>query len=471
MKPIFDHSHWSLTRRQLIVIGGALSGLAIVLAVGGAWFIGGVAERTSDRMLAASVHSIIETTGVEAGEVTLEMPPGAFGMLEDNARDNVYYAVHQGTRLLTGYDDFPKADIAGMSDGSPTFRYDRYLDQRVRVVTEIRHLPQMALPVVVQVAETLDERGALTRRMLIGLVLLELTLVGFAVLLIWPAIRWGLKPVTLVQQQMENRDPAKVDFAPLPLDDVPPELAGLVQGFNRLLGQLGTSTARAQRFTADASHQLRTPLAALRANIDLLKNELPADAKSASSIADIQEATDRLQRLLTQLLALARAEQDEAGGAVSSSDAQSVARAVSARFAPAAAARGLDLIFEAETTFPVQVDELLLEELLANLVDNAIRYNTDGTYVIVRVRHWENVPLIEVEDDGRGIPAHLRERAKERFFRLPNHMDKPGSGLGLSIAIAICQRAGAHLCFRDRENPQAFIIEVRFGPSLSNCSH
>jgi two-component system sensor histidine kinase TctE len=462
MSALFDTSHWSLTRRQLVVIGSALTALAIVLAVGGAWFIGGVSERTSDRMLAASVHSITDTLGVEGAQVTLEMPPGAFGMLEDNARDNVYYTVHQAGRLLTGYGDFPKPDTAGMTDGTPVFRYDRYLGQRVRVASEMRHLPQMSAPVVVQVAETLDERSALTKRMLIGLVLLELALVGFAVVLIWPAIRWGLKPVTTVQKQIDERDPAKIDFTPLPLEDVPPELSGLVGGFNRLLGQLGVSTARSQRFTADASHQLRTPLAALRAHIDLLKKDIPAGGAAASSIADIQEATDRLQRLLTQLLALARAEQEHAEEENAVCDAATVAQRVSTRLAPQAAAASLDLTFDAETTFAVPLDELLLEELLANLIDNAIRYNSKGRYVAVRVARDGSQPVIEVEDDGPGIPKESRERVKERFFRLPQHSVRSGSGLGLSIAIAICQRANAALRFLDRRSPRRFVMQVRF---------
>ena len=225
-------------------MGGALTLLAIVLGVGGAWFIEGVAERMSDRMLAASVKSITDTVRAERGQVSLELPPGAFGMLEDSARDNVYYSVHQGSRFLTGYRDFPNPVAIRSSNGSTEFRYDNYLGQRVRVVTEVRRLPQLGEPIIVQVAETLDERGALARSMLLGLVLLEATLVGFAIFLLWPTIRWGLRPVMAVQSQIAARDPDKIDFTPLETSDVTPELSGLVLGFNNLLGQLGPAPER-----------------------------------------------------------------------------------------------------------------------------------------------------------------------------------------------------------------------------------
>jgi len=112
------------------------------------------------------------------------------------------------------------------------------------------------------------------------------------------------------------------------------------------------------------------------------------------------------------------------------------------------------------------VDELLLEELLTNLIDNAIRYNTTGKWVAVKVRRGKGADVIEIEDDGSGIPLKDRERAMERFFRLPRHSDTAGSGLGLSIAQAICERAGATLHLLDGANPACFVVQVRFPSSI-----
>lgn len=457
-----DTTHWSLSRRQLVVIGGALTILSIVLGVGGAWFASGVAERMSDRMLAASARSISDTIGLERGHITLEIPPSAFGMLEDNARDNVYYSIRHGSRLVTGYAALPQAMLSETSEEKPTFRYGRFLDQDVRIVAEARHLPQTALPVVVQVAETLDERGALTRRMMLGFGLLEATLVGFAVLLIRPAIRWGLKPVTQVQREINSRDPNTIDFTHLDSRDVPPELAGLITGFNQLLTQLGSATERSRRFTADASHQMRTPVAVLRAHIDLLQHHSMYDAETMASIGDIDEATDRLQRLLTQLLSLARVEQDADQYSAALCDAAEVAQKVCVRLAPLAVDRGIDLHLEIETTFLIQIEALLLEEMLSNFVDNAILYNQSGKYVVVRVGSIGNDLYIEVEDDGPGIPQDYHDLVMQRFFRLPRDSQKTGSGLGLSIAAAIAERAGATLRITSAFEMQRFSISAVF---------
>jgi len=453
-------SHWSLTRRQLVVVGGSLTLLAILLGVGGAWFIEDVAERMSDRMLAASVRSITDTIRAERGQVSLELPPGAFGMLEDNARDNVYYSVHHGSRFLTGYRDFPNPVGTGASNGSTGFRYDDYLDQRVRVVTEVRQLPQLRDPVVVQVAETLDERGALARSMLLGLALLEATLVGFAIFLLRPAIRWGLRPVAAVQSQIAARDPDKIDFTPLTTADVTPELSGLILGFNNLLGQLGQATERSRRFTADASHQLRTPLAALRAHVELLQRRSTNDAQQMATIADIREATERLQRLLTQLLALARAEQEEDGLIANLCDARAVIQNLCMRLAPGAAAAGVELHFRADLSFTVKLPAILLEEMVSNLIENAVRYGGAGGEVTVELKRAPDRNVISISDTGPGIPVEHQPLATQRFFRLPRDQHLSGSGLGLSIASTLAHRAGGKIEFVSRTSSQPFTVVI-----------
>lgn len=462
MTAVFDPSCWSLTRRQLVVIGGALTILALILGVGGAWFIHGVSERMSDRILGASVQSIIETIGVEQGQVTLDMPPSAFGMLEDRARDNVYYSIHQGARVLTGYPKFPRANIEGMRDGEMKFRYDEFLGQRVRVATQIRRLPQSSEPVVVEVAETTDERAALARAMLLGLALLEGAMVSFAAFLVWPAIKWGLQPVTKVQAQLDARDPDKLDFTPLDAGPVPPELSGLINGFNQLLHHLDSATERSRRFTADASHQMRTPLAVLRAHIELLQKQFAGHLEAEASLVDIQEATERLQRLLTQLLALARVEQDQSlGSNPDGCDVTEIARQVCIRFASTALDAGMEIHLESSQDAFLGLEAVLFEELLSNLIDNAIRYGTAADTILVRLVGNPGEIRLEVEDNGPGIPDEMHDYVLERFSRLGRDQSKPGSGLGLSIALAICERVGAVLNFAAAPQ-RGLIVQVTF---------
>ncbi|MGN6269921.1 MAG: sensor histidine kinase [Sphingomonas sp.] len=458
-------AQWSLARRQFVVIGGALTVVAILLGVGGSWFVNGVAERTSDRVLAASTRAITEKLGVEKGQITLDMPPGAFGMLEDNARDNVFYSIYIGGKFLTGYRDFPAARAPVPDDDLPHFRYDQFHGQRVRVATELRYLPRLKNPAIIQVAETLDERHALARYMLVGLALLEAALVGFAVILIRPAIRWGLKPVTRVQRELSTRETGRIDLTPLSVQGVPPELAGLVSGFNALLEKLSDSVDQARRFTADASHQMRTPLAVLRTHIDVLIHHDVADLDMRQSLHDIDVAADRLQRLITQLLALARAEEGLGTVTRASVNATAVASEICRTFAPRAAAAGLELHFEAPAQCMVQFEPLLFEELLYNLLDNSVRYHGIGSYITVRVIAGPPAELV-VEDDGQGIPPDKLDEMVGRFSRLARDQEKPGSGLGLSIAAAICASMGAELTLRMKTDPRRFLVTVRFGGTI-----
>jgi two-component system sensor histidine kinase TctE len=434
-----DTTRWSLARRQFVVTGGALTLVALVLGIGGSWFVNGIVERTSDRVLGAAARSIAERLGLEKGVITLDMPPGAFGMLEDNARDSVFYSISIGAKFLTGYDDFPKPRSTMADDDVPQFRYDRYRGLRVRVATTSRHLPRLKQPVVVQIAETLDERHDLARYMLAGLALLEVALVGFAVMLIGPAIRWGLKPVTSVQGELRARRTGMIDLTPLGTDHVPPELAGLVNGFNTLLDKLGDAVSQAKRFTADASHQMRTPLAILRTHIDILFHHDIDNDDVRQSLRDIDAAADRLQRLITQLLALARAEEAFGTEMPPCIDIVPIARRICETFAPTAAAAGLELRFDAPTVCVVPFQQILFEELLFNLLDNAARYHGIGTHLDVVIEDGER-PQMTIQDDGQGIPADDLKNATDRFSRSTDRsIESPGTGLGLSIAEAICK--------------------------------
>jgi two-component system sensor histidine kinase TctE len=297
--------------------------------------------------------------------------------------------------------------------------------------------------------------------MLTGLAILEAALVAFAVILIWPAIRWSLKPLTRVQRELSTRETGRIDLTPLSIQHVPPELAGLVGGFNTVLHKLADSVDQARRFTADASHQMRTPLAVLRTHIDvLLQHDIP-NSEAHQSLMDIDAAADRLQRLTIQLLALARAEEGLGTDSPASVDVTAVASEVCRTFAPQAAAAGLQLHYEGPAQCLVPFDQLLIEELLYNLLDNCVRYHGTGSYIAVRVIGGAAPELI-VEDDGEGIPTEKHAEVIGRFSRLARDQDKPGSGLGLSIATAICASMGAELTLRMELETRRFLVIVRF---------
>lgn len=456
---------WSLGRRQLVVLISSLTLTAMLLGVGGSWYISGFAERTSDRVLRASVSSIAETVAIEGGKVTLEVPPGAFGMLEDSARDNVYYSVSSGLTTITGYPSFPIPEIKPAPDET-TYRYGEFLGQPVRIATQARYLPRTSQPVVVQVAETLDERRDLTRRMLIGLAVLETLMIVVAAVLMRPAVRWGISPLTRLQKTIEARDAGRRGFQPIDVTGVPQELRSLVGTFNTLLARLDNAVRRTREFTGDASHQMRTPLAALRTHLLLLKREYPADLPGHQSLAEVEGAAVRLQRLLSQLLALARSDDalDLGRHSVPPIDLTEVAIDAARDLAPQAIGAGIEIHFEANGPIFAAANPLIVAEMVTNLTDNAIRYNHPGGNVTVRTSADPEGCYIDVEDDGPGIPLTEREAAFGRFYRLQRDHDTNGSGLGLAIVQSLATAAGAKVLLLDRPSGQGLLARIAFPP-------
>ena len=453
----------SLTRRMLVGIGLPMILVALALGIGGALVIGGVVESVNDRLLGASARSIAETIALEEGSVTLDLPASALGMLENDERDNVYYSVSAGGHVLTGYRDLALVRQVPQSDGDAAFEYALYRGVPIRIAAVTRKVPRVGPLVVIQVAETLEARHALRDRLLAALSVLELVLIALFLLLLPWAVRWGLAPLSRVLSEIEGRQ--RADFTPLALEYVPHELHGLIRAFNRLLGRLDHAVQGIRRFTADASHQMRTPLTILRTHVDVLRKIPLAAGSQQQSVADIDAATRRLQRLLTQLLALARAEGSRDAVVVRrrSVDLVAVARNVALEYAPQAVRQAIDLQFDApQGAVNVLTQQDLAAELIGNLIDNAIRYNRAGGTVEVRVSIVDGYGSVTVEDEGCGIAAADRALAFERFQRLGGESHQIGTGLGLAIVKALAEGLGAEVSLGDRAGRRGLRVEVLF---------
>ena len=452
----------SLTRRLLLSIALPMTVLAVALGIGGTWAIEESVESVNDRILGAASRAIAESLMVEEGEIALNLSPAIFGMLENNARDNVYYSVRYRGRLLTGYADLPQIAPAGLSDLQRTFGKGEYLGRPVRIVAEARNLPEIKGPVIIEVAETLDARENTVRRMMAALAILEATLIGFAVVLLPIAVRWGLKPVARVRAELDRR--AASDLAPLPLTDVPRELAPLVGSFNAMLQRLDAAVQGMRRFTADASHQMRTPLSILRAHIAVLRKVAPDSDQARQSVADIDQATERLGRLLVQLLALARADAASPQQArLAAVDLNAIAQAALEEHALDATRARIDLAFVKQPkALMARTHEQLAVELVSNLIDNAVRYNRPQGSVTVAVEVLAAGPAIVVSDTGPGIAPADRERVFTRFTRLDRDQQSDGSGLGLPIALSLADAVGATLRLTDPDEGNGLRVEVIF---------
>lgn len=429
----------ALRTRLLTAMLVPLLAIAILLGVAGATLIADVVRRTNDRVLGGALGAIAETVEVERGEVTLDLPAAAFGMLENSERDNVYYRVAVGGRLLTGYADLPRPVDAALPIDTPRFRFARYRDQDIRIAEVRRALPRIAAPVIVQVAETLDGRAALQRRLMIALLVGEVVLVGVAMLLIRPALAWSLRPLARLRGAVTSRDTrATPDLSPLDTGPLPAELRPLSDAFNHLLARLDAATAGVRRFTADASHQMRTPLAVLKVQVALARRGEP------QALVEIADAADRLERLVTQLLALARAEEAGTSPPLVRVDLREVAIAVINRRIAQAIDAGVEVHLDApDEAVVIAAHRTLLFEILSNLLDNAIRYIDTGAMVAVTIARDAHATTIAIADDGPGLPDADLARIGERFVRLHTSAGQEGSGLGLAIVRSAAQRLGA----------------------------
>jgi two-component system sensor histidine kinase TctE len=430
----------ALRTRLLAAMLGPLLTVAAIIGIGGATLIADVVRRTNDRVLGGALGAIAETVQVERGEVTLDLPPAAFGMLENSERDNVYYRIAVGEELLTGYADLPAPDPTKLATDQPRFRFARYRDQDIRIGEVKRILPRIDRPVIVQIAETLDNRRVLTNRLLGALLLAELALVGGAALLLRPALEWSLRPLARLRGAVESRElSSRPDFSPLDNGPLPSELQPLATAFNQLLAQLDNATGGMRRFTADASHQMRTPLSVLKVQVALARRG------SSEALDEIGDAVTRLERLVTQLLALARAEEAGVSAPLESVDLKEVCSAVISRLINPAIAAGVELNLDADEgeDYVISGHRTLAFEIIANLIDNGIRYNRPGGTVSVTLLRRPTETLLTVSDDGPGIPPDKREAIFERFVRLGGVQGPDGTGLGLAIVRSAAQRMGA----------------------------
>ncbi len=440
--------------------------LALVLGVAGSFAITRTVGAVNDRILSAASRGIADSLASDDGEITLDLSPAVFGMLENNARDNVYYSVRRGREILTGYSDLPQIRIDQARREEFTFAESRYLGHEVRIVAVTRIVPQISEPIVVQVAETLGARKRMARGLLVGLAVLELALIATAVMLMPIAVRRGLAPLKRLQSEMDRR--GAEDLTPLSTAGVPGELGDLVSAFNTMLARLDSGFAGIRRFTADASHQMRTPLSILRTHVAVLKRAKPGSTEAKGSIEDIDHAGTRLSHLLNQLLSLARVDSGHPERVILEPvDLGRLAADVVSGQKAAADARKIRLHLDApQRAVDVRTNAALATEMLVNIVDNAIRYNRPDGEVWVIV--GEAPAAIRVEDDGPGIPPEDREKVFARFIRLNPRAGGDGSGLGLSIARSIAETLGLDIELDNGPDDRGLRVAIIFPPDADS---
>ncbi len=300
--------------------------------------------------------------------------------------------------------------------------------------------------------------GAISNRLLTP-VLLSLPALA---LLIWYGIAHAMRPLLRLAKNVRNLEPGQLK--PLPLKDIPDESRPLVESLNLLFGQLQYAFDNERRFTADAAHELRTPLAALKiqAQVALGAND---DEARQHALQHIIQGVDRATHLVEQLLTLARLDPENALQDTTPLKLADICQETLAELADAAQKKHIELALEAECDGQIMGNQNAIYIMLRNLIDNAIRYTPDKGSVCVKIDCDENATHLTVSDSGPGIPAEEHTKVMERFYR-GKAAQAPGSGLGMSIVQRIIERHNA-LMELGKSTHGGLEISIRF-PSHRN---
>ncbi len=294
---------------------------------------------------------------------------------------------------------------------------------------------------VIQVAQPRQIRQRLAADAALRSVAPLLFIAPLLALVIWWLAALTLAPLRRVAADVRERDEHSLQA--LPGEGLPDEVAPLVQALNALLQRLGVSLNTQRAFVADAAHELRSPLTALKLQLQLLQRA-PDEASRATAIDALGEGITRAARLVEQLLTLARSEPGAPVPAALPIDLSELVRQAVALTLPLANARGSTLALFADAPVRVNGDAAALTALVRNLADNAVRYSPPGAQVELRVSMDGSLPTLQVDDSGPGIPAEDHERVFDRFYRRANG-DEPGSGLGLAIVRGVAEQHGARV--------------------------
>ncbi len=432
-----------------------------LMNVGVTWLAAqGIANAPHDRALAdmakALAVQVAQQTphGGPAGQFELQTR-SLEGLRATDSADLSYRIVGpQGEHLSGERALHSPIDAERARAGEVRFRDDVMRGVSVRVAYMWADVPGGAGPLI-EVAEPLSKRSLLATEILQGVVLPQLVFLPLGVLLLWLALARSIGPLNELQQRIRRRD--SNDLSPIEEHDVPEEVSSLVRAINDLLTRLDQSVATQKHFLADAAHQLKTPLAGLRMQAELAQREIAGgqgDPQAVTrSLRNIVLSSQRAAHMVNQLLAMARADQQENSLALVPVDVAELAVEVMQDFVPRALEKHIDFGYEGaqpgDLTPRIRGHRLLLGELLRNLIDNALSCTPSGGTVTVRVgdESGQNV-LLQVEDSGPGIPVAEREKVFRPFYRvLGTPVD--GSGLGLAIVREIASQHQAELLLDD----------------------
>jgi two-component system sensor histidine kinase TctE len=450
----------TLFGRTLLFIALVVAAGAATLAAVARYYAGVAAERAYDQLLSGAVIQVAENLYVQGGVLALNPPVAAFSTL--SRYDVVYYKVVDSRGIVVAGD--PKLDsgttLASARQG-PVFANGTYQDQPVRIATVARYMPEETVPgwAVITLAQTTHSRQQLANEMSFKvwtlIALMSILAIGASGL----AIKRGLRPLAQIETIIAERDPA--DLRPVAVD-TPSEINAIIGAINVLMRRLANRIASMQRFIADAAHQMRTPIARLDAQIELLSSETDP-GRYRARLSSLRDTCGDVGRLTGQLLNHAMVIHRSEAMAPQRVELNVLAKEVLGRTIPLADERDVTVSFESDAARTyILGDAVSLQEALSNLLHNALLHG-HADEITVSVSSSNRAVELSVRDNGPGIAREHWESVLLPFVSVaPDRSGRgAGSGLGLAIVREVMKAHGGEVAF-DFPSGGGFAVRLIF---------
>ena len=419
------------------------------------------ANRPYDLVLLERARMVAEQMRLGSGQERLDFKPKLPDGNDPGISDQVVYTVSDSEgKKIAGDANLSRPLSYRRGKAGPLFSTGERNGEKTRMVSLVYPGPPGGKLLQLHLSETVHQRQALIRGIFAYIVIPQLLLILIATGVVVYGLKQGMMPLERLRHEVARRQ--RDDLSRLDETKAPEEVRPLIDAVNNLLERLKQAMQAQKRFIADASHQLRTPLAGLKTQAELALRENDMERKQRA-LEQLFISARRSAHLANQLLALARNEPEGQGdNTFVQIDLNQLAQECTMLWVPVALEKNIDLGFE-ESPFLVQVrgDSTSLIEMLGNMIDNAIRYTPTGGHVTVKVNYTPGAAMLCVEDNGMGIEPQYRERVFERFYRILGS-GQSGSGLGLAIVAEVVKRHGAEITLEQGSNGEGTLISIRF---------
>ena len=468
----------SLRRSLLRRLAAPLSLLALMSGLIAYWLAWQYTQHVIDRSLADLATAISKQVQIAGPNARIMVPPLARAMFSDPPQ-HLIYRISDGEHDLAGDTDLPLLSGTSVRETRYASIFEtHHRDMLVRVAQVRVEQGAGKKPIVVEVAQPLRHRYRIAAEFLVAIMmpLLLLLLAGWGI--VWRVVNQQLGPLTSLADSLNRQ--THMSLEPVDETHVPLEIRPLTSALNALLERLKTALDAQRKFIADAAHQLRTPLTAVKLHAEQAVSARDL-SQSLAAVRELRTAADRAVRLSNQLLSLARAEPGAQAARFVEVDIAALAFETGAEWVPRALAARVDLGFQRlddptnDSPLFVKGNPVLLREVIGNLLDNALKYvpstrldNARVTVSVTRAMTAARTPIAEiaVEDNGSGIPAALQADLFKRFFR-GDRQDSAddaadgGAGLGLAIVRDIVVLHGGSVQYADAPDGGArFVVQL-----------